>query len=189
MIRTSVSLVIVLVVLAGCTKKDDQAAQAAGAAATGAAAPAVAAKAAGGKAVNWEKIERIPFARMQGLLPDTVLGLKRSDLRGSTNPDGERTYSEASADYTGPNETHLTLTIQDHPVQAVENIGSKTTSFKGYPVFREHEGSDDAQFHFVVGDRFIVEAHGSKLKVAQLKTAFDKIDLAKLATWKLEGVK
>lgn len=184
MIRKSACLFVVAVVLLeGCTKKDD-AAPTTGSAATG--APA---KAAGGKAVNWEKIERVPFARLQSLLPETVLGMKRGDVRGSTNPDGERTYSEGAADYTGPNETQLTLTVQDHPVQAVENISSKTTTFKGFPVFREHESSDESQFDIVVGERFIVEAHGQKLKVAQLKTALEKIDLAKLAGWKLEGVK
>ena len=186
MIRKSACLVVVAVsvsILGGCTKKEDQVAT------TGAGGSVAAPKAAGGKAVHWEKVERVAFARLQGLLPETVLGLKRNDLRGSTNPDGERTYSEASADYEGPNDARLTLTIQDHPVQAAENIGSKTTSFKGYPVYREQESSDDSQLHIVVGERFIVEAHGTKLKVSQLKTAFDKVDLAKLATWKSEGVK
>ena len=178
-----VSGALAVALLGGCTKKDEPA-PAGAAAATGAAA-----KGPAGKAVNWEKVERVPFARLQGLLPETVLGLKRGDVRGSTNPDGERTYSEAAADYTGPNDTHLTLTIQDHPVQAVENISSKTTSFKGYPVFREQESSEDSEFDIVVGDRFIVQARAQKLKAAQLKTAFEKIDLAKLATWKLEGVK
>ena len=158
-----VVIAVSLSVLGGCTKKDDQVAT------TGAGGSGAAPKVAGGKAVSWEKVERVAFARLQGLLPETVLGLKRSDLRGSTTPDGERTYSEASADYEGPNDAHLTLTIQDHPVQAAENISSKTTSFKGYPVFKEEESSSDSQFNFVVGDRFIVEARAAKLKVAQLK--------------------
>ncbi len=187
MIRKAAWLVVVgVAVLGGCTKKED----ADKVQTTGTAAPTPGAvKGPGGKAVSWEKVERVPFARLQGLLPETVLGMKRSDLRGSTNPDGEHTYSEAAADYAGPNETQLTLTIQDHPVQAVENISSKTTSFKTYPVVREQESSEDSQFNVVVGDRFIVEAHGQKLKAAQLKTALEKIDLAKLAAWKLEGIK
>ena len=187
MIRPSVCLVVVaLVLVAGCTKKDE-AAQA-GAAPAAAGEPA-APKTAGGKTINWEKIQRVPFARMQALLPDTVLGFKRSDLRGSTNPDGERTYSEAAADYKGPGDTELRLLIQDHPVQAGENVSSKTTSFKSFPVTKEEENSDESRFHIVVGDRFIVEAYGQKLKVAQLKVALEKVDLAKLAMWKLEGVK
>jgi hypothetical protein len=186
MLRTSACLLVVAAVaLSGCSKKADPAQ--AGTETTG--APAVGAAKAGGKAVNWEKIERVPFARLQGLLPDAVLGMKRTNLGGSTNPDGERTYSEATADYEGPNETRLTLSIQDHPVQAAENVSSKTTSFKGYPVTTEREDSEEAQFYMVVGDRFIVGSRGQKLKAAQLRTAFEKVDLAKLATWKLEGVK
>ena len=179
----TVSTLVVVLALGGCTKKEDPVQT------TGATKTAPAVKGSGGKAVNWEKVERVPFARLQALLPEAVLGMKRTDLRGSTNPDGERTYSEAAADYEGPNETHLTLTIQDHPVQAAENVSTKTTSFKGYPVTKEDENSSESNFFIVVGDRFILEAHGQKLKVSQLKTAFDKIDVAKLATWKLEGVK
>lgn len=182
MIRKSACVVVLtLVLLAGCTKKEE-------------AAPTVGSEAvpvakAGSKAIHWEKIARIPFARLQGLLPDTVLGMKRSELRGSTTPDGERTYSEASADYKGADDTVLTLTIQDHPVQAVENVSSKTTSFKGFPVTQEEENSDHAAFHIAVGDRFIVQADGQKLKAAQLRSAVEKLDLGKLASWKLEGVK
>lgn len=183
MIRNSLCLLAVtLTLLGGCTKKDE-------AAPTTGTTAAPAAKAASGKAVNWEKVERVPFARMQALLPATLLGMTRSDLRGSTNPDGERTYSEAAADYIGPNESQLTVTLQDHPVQAGENVSSKTTSFKTYPVTKEEENSEGAHFNIVVADRFIVEVRGQKLKVAQLKSALEKVDLAKLATWKLEGVK
>ncbi len=187
MVRTACVVLVAVVavsILGGCSKKDE-------AAPTGAATTTTTAggKPAAKNAVNWEKVERVPFAKLQSLLPDTVLGMKRGDLRGATHPDGERTYSEAAADYNGPNESHLTITIQDHPVQAVEFISSKTTSFKGFPVFGESESSDNADLKFIVGDRFIVEAHGDKLKVAQLKTAFDKVDTTKLATWKSEGVK
>lgn len=174
------------VTLLGCDKKKDEAG---GAATTGGTAAAPAANPAGGKAVNWEKVTRVPFARLQSILPETVIGMKRANLGGSTVPDGERTYSEGVGDYTGPNETTLSIIVRDHPVTAHESLSSKTTVFKGYPVVAENENSDEASMEIIVGERFVVQARGAKLKVAQLKSALEKVDLAKLDSWKSEGLK
>ena len=174
------------VTLLGCDKKKDEAG---GTATTGGTAAAAATTPAGGKAVNWEKVTRVPFARLQSILPETVIGMKRSNLGGSTVPDGERTYSEGVGDYTGPNDTALSVTVRDHPFGAHESISSKTTVFKGYPVVGETENSDESSLEIIVGERFIVHARGTKLKVAQLKSALEKVDLAKLDSWKSEGLK
>ncbi len=182
----TVALVAAAVLVSGCSKKNEDGTKAGGDTngATGA-APA----AGGAKGVSWEKVQRVPFAKLQGLLPDTALGFKRTNLGGQTVPDGESTYSEANGDYEGPNETGLSVTVQDNPVRARDSLSSKTTTFKGFPVVQESENSDEADATLVVGDRFVVHAHGRKLKVAQLKSVMEKMDLAKLASWKGEGVK
>ena len=142
----------------------------------------------GAKAVKWEKVERVPFAKLQSILPEGLAGMKRTNLGGSTVPDGDATYTEGVAEFEGQNESGLTLTIQDHPVRATESLSSKTTVWKGYPVVSESENSDSSELGFVVGDRFMVVVQGRKLKVAQVKAALEKVDFQKLASWKLEGL-
>ena len=188
MLRNSATVVLVaaLVLVGGCSKKHEDGTKVGGDTngATGAAHTTGSAK-----AVNWEKVERVPFARLQGLLPDTALGFKRTNLGGQTIPDGESTYSEATGDYEGPNETGLSVVAQDNPVRARDSLSSKTTTFKGFPVVQESENGDESDVTILVGERFVVHAHGRKLKVAQLKSVIEKMDLAKLASWKGEGLK
>ncbi len=190
MFRTAtVCLLACVLAVGGCKKKDEAPPQEQGSS-SGTPATTTAAPAAAGKAVDWAKIERVPFAKLQTLLPETLPnGLKRTDLRGSTTPDAEHTFTEAAADYEGPKDAHMTVTIHDNPLDAQSRISSKTTSFKGYPVVGESEGGGASDLTFVVGDRFVVTAHGNEVKVADLKTALEKVDLAKLATWKDQSLK
>lgn len=195
MVRSSATvLLVVAALLAGGCKKKDEGAQSTGGegAGGGAAATAAAATAAGGgggAAVDWEKIERVPFAKLQTLLPESLLDMKRTDLAGRTVPGAADTYTEASARYEGPNDAYLDVTIHDNPTSAKDSISSKTSTFKGHPVTVEQENSDSADLTFIVGERFIVNAHGGGVKVAQIKTAFEKVDLATLASWKNAGLK
>ena len=191
--ETMTTLLVSALLLGGCTKKDKADApdktteKASGKSASKAASSSTAAEGER-KAVSWEKVERVPFAKLQSLMPDPALGMKRSNLAGQTVPDGERTYSEATATFEGANEQSLTITIQDHPMLAQDDLASKTTAFKGYPVVEEREDSNEAGFTILVGDRFIVHARGDKVTAAQLKSVVEKLDLAKLASWKLEGI-
>ena len=89
--------------------------------------------------MDWEKIERVPFAKLQTLLPESLLEMKRTDLGGRTIPAGAETYSEANARYEGPNDAFLNVTIQDHPTSAKDSISSKTSTFKSHPVTLEQE--------------------------------------------------
>ncbi len=192
--ETMTTVLVAAVLLGGCAKKDkadatDKSSDKATEKAAGKTASSSVAADGEHKALDWEKIERVPFAKLQGLMPDPALGMKRSNLAGQTVPDGERTYSEATATFEGSNEQSFSLTIQDHPMQAKDSISSKTTVFKGYPVVEEREDSNEAGFTILVGERFIVQARGNKVTVAQLKSVVEKLDLAKLASWKLEGVK
>jgi hypothetical protein len=197
MLRRSASVVLVFAVIAaGCSKKDEAtgaggAGGAGGGGAGGAGGSAVPAKAAGGKAVEWAKVERVPFAKLQTTMPDPILpGFKRTEQGGSVVPDGESTYSEANATYHGPNDASIHVVVQDHPIASRDLLPNKTTAFKGFPVVHEHETSDDSEFRIIVADRFIVFVQGGgKVKVAQLKAAVEKLDLVKLASWKNEGIK
>jgi hypothetical protein len=193
MVRSSVALLLVgLLVVGGCKKKNEDGQEGAssgggtGAAATGTAATN---SGAGAKAVDWAKVERVPFATLQTILPESLPeNLKRTDLGGSTNPDGEHTYTEATAAYEGPKESVLNIRVHDNPLQAKDLIASKTSAFKGHPIVSESEGQGFADLQFVVGERFVVTVHGQELKVAQLKTALEKVDLTKLASWKDQGL-
>jgi hypothetical protein len=183
--------VCLAVVSSGCSKKDKTET----ATTTGSTAAAVEGTTAdpsgAGTAAkrNWEKIERVSFVKLQSLLPDAAIGMKRTGLNGNTVPNGEGTFTEGIAEYEGANESSLELKIQDYPTEAEALLGSKSTTHKGFPVANEHESSDDSSMQLIVGERFVVSATGHKIRVAQLKTALEKVDLAKLATWKDEGIK
>ena len=192
--RLTIALALALaVVTSGCSKKDKtEAAGLTTAASTAAAVEGTTGDPSGaGTATkrSWEKIERVSFVRLQSLLPDAAIGMKRTGLNGNTVPNGEGTYTEGIGEYEGPNETSLELKIQDFPTEAEALLGSKSTTYKGFPVANERESNDESSTQLVVGERFVVTATGHKIRVAQLKTALDKVDLAKLATWKDEGIK
>lgn len=189
MLRNSATVLLVCALFVGGCKKNNEEASATGAGETPAAADK-AAEGAAAPAIAWENVERVPFSDLQGLLPETVLGMKRTDLAGKTEP-GEYMHTEASAEYEpeGDDERRLTLVLQDYPTYARDSLSSKTSSFKGYPIVREAESSGYGEINFVVGDRFFVVARGPMMKVADLKSAFEKVDLAKLASWKDQGIK
>lgn len=174
---------------AGCSKGKDKDKEASGAAAATAAAgtPAKGAPAKT-KQVNWAEVERVPYSKLQTLIPSTLLNLKRNDLSGSTHP-GDDMHTEATGTFDGPNEAHLRIELYDQPVSAGDLIASKTSSFKGYPVVEDGESGNTATLKFVVGSRFIVRVYGENLKGADVRAAAEKLDLAKLESWKDEGVK
>ena len=140
------------------------------------------------KGTDWEKVERVPFAKLQSLLPESLGGLKRTDLGGSTTPDGEHTYSEGVADYAGDDEVSMHVSVQDHPALARDQMPTKTTTFETYPVVGESEGGGAAELRIIVGERFLVSVNANKRTVAQVKEAVKTLDLAKLASWKGEGL-
>jgi hypothetical protein len=185
-VAAAVCLLVVPVV--GCSKKDKPEVGGAGAttptaAVEGAGGPS-AAGTANGK--DWDKIDRVSFSKLETLLPESANGMKRTGLNGNAVATA---YTEAIADYEGPNEATMMFRLRDFPTDAEAKVESKSTLYKGYPVTSERETNDDSAFDLVVGDRFVVSAEGHKVKLAQLKTALEKVDLAKLATWKDEGVK
>lgn len=188
--KMMVVLALSVVAGAGCKKKNE--AEGTAGASSGASASASEgtspANGAGAKK-KWSTVDRVPFAKLQTLLPETLGALKRTDLGGSMQPQDEYTHSEANAHYEGPNDSAMQLTIEDNPVHSEEKIPSKTSSFKGYPVVTEREGGGSADLEVIVGDRFSVRAHGTGLKAAEIKGHLEKLDLAKLASWKDEGVK
>ena len=142
----------------------------------------------GAKPINWEKVERVPFAKLQTLLPESLGALKRGEMSGSINPAGEHTNSIAAVDYSGAEDVNVRVELQDNPVLARELLSDKTTTFDGYPVIGESAADGGYELRFIVGDRFIVVANGTKRSGAELKEALKLIDFAKLASWKSEGV-
>lgn len=185
-----VVLVLSIVATAGCKKKNDAEGPAGAASGSSGSTGAGGTPAGAGAAKKqWSTVDRVPFAKLQTLLPETLGAMKRTDLSGSMVPQDEYTHSEASAYYEGPKDSTLRITIQDNPVHAEEQIPSKTSSFKGFPVVSESEGGGVADVTVVVGERFTVAAHADVLKASEVKAALEKIDLAKLASWKDEGAK
>lgn len=196
MLRSSATVLLVCALLVGGCKKNNEETSASGAGGTPAAADKAAEPAAADKAdeaaetaaIAWENVERVPFSDLQGLLPETAIELKRTDLAGRTEP-GDYMHSEASAYYEGPDDKWLRLTVQDHPLRSRDHLSSKTSSFKGHPVVHESENNDGAELSFIVADRFFLTAQAGNLRVADLKAAFEKVDLTKLAAWKDHGTK
>ena len=194
MVRRSVMLLLVgLVLVGGCKKKEEGQANASSSGAAGETTGAAATNAgsgATGAQVDWAKVDRVPFSKLQTIFPESLPNeLKRKDLGGSTNPDGEHTYTEATASYEGPKERVLNVHVRDNPLSAKEALASKTSAFQGYPIVAESESQGFSNLEFIVGERFTVTVSGQELKVAELKTSLEKVELAKLASWKDEGLK
>lgn len=186
--KTLVVVALSILATTACKKKSETEGTTGASSGGGGGTAATTAAAAGGKK-QWQTVDRVPFAKLQTILPATLGALKRSDLGGSMVPQDEYTHSEANAHYDGPKDAVLVLRIEDNPVDAEDQIPSKTSSFKGFPVVQESEGGGAADVRIVVGDRFIVSAHGNEMTAADVKAALEKLDLTKLASWKDEGVK
>lgn len=151
-------------------------------------------------------IEALAPDQIKGFLPESLGDLKRTGVSAERNNAMGMQISQASADYRGDNNRHISLEVSDtggakgfmamaaamapEEDKQTEHGYEKTYTADGNMV---HETWDDqsksGEYSVVVGKRFTVKATGSTDSIDQLKQAVASIDLGKLESLKDAGVK
>ncbi|KAA0069429.1 Yip1 family protein [Rhodanobacter sp. T12-5] len=151
-------------------------------------------------------VEALAPDRIKAFLPDSLGDLKRTSVSAERNNAMGMQISQASADYRGDNNQHISLEVSDtggakgfmamaaamapEEEKQTEHGYEKTYTADGNMV---HESWDDqsksGEYSVVVGKRFTVKATGSTDSIDQLKQAVASIDLGKLESLKDAGVK
>ena len=147
-------------------------------------------------------ITPVDFRKLKALLPDSVADLKRKSLEGQKVME----MSEATAEYSAESgNTSFSIKITD-PGNMRGTIAASTAAslsidmdkesdngyernvnFQGYRAHEQMTGQS-GEMTLLVGDRFLVEAHGYNIKADQLKAAVGSLPLKKLEAMKDEGV-
>ena len=160
----------------------------------------------GAVAGNDGSVEALSTESLKAFLPDSVGGLKRSNLSASRNAAMGIQASQASADYRDGDGTQITLEVADTgtakgfvamaaalaPEQEheTEHGYDKTYTSKGRMVHEEwNTQSRRGEYSVVIGQRFTVKADGQADNIDQLKKAVGTVDLDKLEAMKNAGVK
>jgi len=151
-------------------------------------------------------VEALAPDRIKAFLPDSLGDLKRTSMSAERNNAMGMQISQASADYRGDNNQHISLEVSDtggakgfmamaaamapEEEKQTEHGYEKTYTADGNLV---HETWDDqsksGEYSVVVGKRFTVKATGNTDSIDQLKQAVASIDLGKLESLKDAGVK
>lgn len=151
-------------------------------------------------------VEALTPDQIKAFLPDSVSNWKRGNLSATRSGAMGMQVSEASADYAGNDNQHITLEITDTggakgfvamaaamaPEQEnqTDHGYDKTYTVGGNMVHEEWDNqSKSGEYSVVVGKRFTVRASGTVDDIDQLKQAVNSIDLTKLESLKEAGVK
>ena len=151
-------------------------------------------------------VEALAPDQLKGFLPDSLGDLKRTGVTAERNNAMGMQVSQASADYRGDNNQHISLEVSDtggakgfmamaaamapEEEKQTEHGYEKTYTADGNMVHETwNEQSKSGEYSVVVGKRFTVKATGSTDSIDQLKQAVASIDLGKLESLKDTGVK
>lgn len=150
-------------------------------------------------------IEALAPAQIKTFLPESLGNLTRTRSSAQRNGAMGMQISEASADYHGADDHHITLEVSDtggakglmamaaamapESEQETDHGYEKTTTVGGNMVHEQWDNQTHAgEYSVVVGKRFTVKATGSVDSIDVLKQAVGSVDLAKLASMKNTGV-
>ena len=166
-----------------------------------AAGNALAAVASGGVAVD-----PVDQSLLKGMLPETAAGLPRTGSEATKGGAGALQVSKAEATYSNGQGTDVHLSITDFGAAKmfgafaawalIEQDKESDTGYEkmgkvgGRPVHEVfNKNGPQTEYTTVVAERFLVEAHGSRVDMDTLKQAVTGLDLAKLESMKNDGVK
>ncbi len=143
---------------------------------------------------------------LKGLLPETVNGLPRTGFQAEKTGVAPMMVSKAEADYGDGAGTHVQLSITD--LGGTQMVGimavwanleedketdsgfEKTMKVAGRPVHETFQKAGaSGEYATLVGQRFLVQANGTKVDMAALENAVTGLDLGKLDAMKTVGVK
>ncbi len=171
-----------------------------------AAVAAAASEALGAALSGGRKVEAVDFRELKALLPDKVVGMKRTEAGGEKGGMGDLNVSTAEARYQGDPEGSLELKITDMGGAGLAAAGlaawsmvevdketesgrERTGKLDGRPFHEEYNSRDrSGEFALVVAQRFLVEARGDAVELDTLKRAVTSVDLRKLEGMKDAGV-
>lgn len=147
------------------------------------------------------KVEVIDFRKLKEVIPETLGGLKRSDLSGEKNSFGEFAMSMASAEF-GEGDKTISLQITDYgsnnPMMAIvgqmgamqmdretETGYEKSVKIEGNPGI-EHYDNDDKSggLTLFVGGRFLIQLETNGLTSEELQQVIGQLPVAKVAALK-----
>ncbi len=165
-----------------------------------------AAAAMGALAGGDSNVEPIDHKELKTLLPETLNGMKRTALSSEKTGMAGFNVSIAQADYEDEQGRSIQLSINDSAsakaIMAIAGFGmmeSDRETPDGYEKMGKANGryfkeqysktTQSADYTTIVGERFMVEAHGRSVDMATLKSALAKLDLGKLEAMKNQGVK
>jgi hypothetical protein len=152
------------------------------------------------------KVQALPPDRLKPFVPDTLAGLKRTQLTSERNGALGMQISDAKAQYSDGADHSLNLDITD--TGSLKGIVGFAAGWGGVEQDKEtdtgydktyksdgrivHEKWDNqshrGEYGMVVGDRFSVQVSGSAGNIDELKSALMSLNLAGLEALKNEGV-
>ncbi|KAA0991017.1 hypothetical protein [Dyadobacter aurulentus] len=147
-----------------------------------------------------EAVDPIDFRKLKELMPENLIGLKRTEATGEKSGAMGFTVSTAQARYQGDNNASLKIEIVDTGgIAGVSTMAlatwsmaeidkettdgyEKTTQLEGYKAFEKYNNaSKSGEINVLVADRYVVNVEGDNVSVDQLKEALKDIDLTELA--------
>jgi hypothetical protein len=150
-----------------------------------------------------QRVEPVNFRELKALLPEALLGYKRTEAKGEKAGAMGVVVSQASADYDGEGGARIDIKLVDvgnlaGPLalgmagwasveidRETETGYEKSTVLGGNKAFEKYDTkSKRGEVKVLVGNRFIVEVRGRNVSIDDLKAAAGKLDLGKLATLK-----
>lgn len=157
-------------------------------------------------AVLGSNVEALAPDALKQFVPETIAGLPRTSFSLQKQAPIGMQVSIAEASYGSGDGPNYRLTVTDaggatgllqlagfgglEKEEQTDHGYEKTYHQDGRLVHEEWNNSGDGEYTIVLGDRFIVAVHGSRLPNADaLKTALGGINLAGLEALKTQGVK
>jgi hypothetical protein len=152
------------------------------------------------------KVESLPPEQLKPFLPDTLGGMKRTQLSVDKSGALGMQVSNATATYSDDGQHQLSLKITDTgSLKGLVGLASgwagveqdtetdtgydKTYKSGGHLVHEKWDNRGNfGDYGVVVGDRFSVDVSGNAASIDQLKAAVSGIDLAGLEALKNQGV-
>jgi hypothetical protein len=157
----------------------------------------------GGQGAAGPHVEPVNFRELKALLPEELPGFTRTSATGEKAGAMGMVVSEAKGEYNAEGGAHIAVKLLDVGSLAgplalglagwasveidreTETGYEKSTVLGGNKAFEKYDTrSKHGELNVLVGNRFIVELHGSNVKIDDLKSAAGKLDLGKLASLK-----
>jgi hypothetical protein len=149
---------------------------------------------------NGATVDPVDFRKLKELMPEKLIGLKRSESTGEKSGAMGFTVSTAQAKYGGKGDATLEIEIVDTGgIAGVSTMAlatwsmadidkettngyEKTTNLEGYKAFEKYDNNiKSGEINVLVADRYIVNVEGNDVSMEQLKEALKEIELSKLA--------